>query len=336
MKIAVDAGALCVDQTHTFGTSIVTENILEAINRYDFKNKYSAYIFNKIKVKNAKNIKYKKVRPTHFWSSLGLSAEELLHKHNVFLALSQSIPFIVPKKVITVSHGLSFMDFPELYPDSYPKLREQVDSYMYRSNLVLVSSAKVKKDLKDLYKTKVKVEVLPFGIPFDMMKVAKKSKNSNPYLLYVGMDHQIKNIQLLLKVFNELSTHSEYRDYSLYLVGNFDEYKYAHKRIKVINSVSRERLQKLYRNAKAYVTTSLYESFNLPVLEALAQNCPVIGIQSAIIPELQNYVEVVDRNDIFVDKLIFLLQRPKKINLPKLRKEFSWKNYVKKLSSFYD
>lgn len=336
MKIAVDAGALCADKTHMFGTAVVTENMLEAFAKYDLKNKYSAYIFKKINAKNTGNISYKKVSPMHFWSSLGLSAEELMHKHDVFLALSQSIPFIVPRKVITISHGLSFMDFPELYPDSYPKLREQVDSYMYRSNTVMVSSSRVKKDLQELYKTKVTVEVLPFGIPFDMITLAPKSKIINPYFLYVGMDHPIKNIKLLIQSFNKINNIEEYRNYSLYLVGNFDEYKYAHKKIKVINNISRARLKLLFRNAKAYLTTSLYESFNLPVLEALSQNCPVVGIQSAIIPELQKYVEIVNRNDIFVDKLISVIKKPKEISLPKLRKEFSWKRYIKKLTSFYD
>ena len=45
-------------------------------------------------------------------------------------------------------------------------------------------------------------------------------------------------------------------------------------------------------NATALLTASHYESFNFPVLEALSQGCPVIGLKSAIIPEFKPYVNL--------------------------------------------
>ncbi len=79
----------------------------------------------------------------------------------------------------------------------------------------------------------------------------------NKFFLVVGMDHPIKNRQMLPT----------------------GKYKFI-----FASDVPRIKLRSLYRQALALVTVSVYESFNLPVLEALSQGCPVIGLKSAIIP----------------------------------------------------
>jgi len=84
------------------------------------------------------------------------------------------------------------------------------------------------------------------------------------------------------------------------------------------------------------VTASFYESFNLPVLEALSQGCQPIGLSSAIIPELSPYVYVAYDKNTFVENMRRVAEGERKnIEYGKLNKEFSWKSYVEKLQQLY-
>jgi glycosyltransferase involved in cell wall biosynthesis len=47
-----------------------------------------------------------------------------------------------------------------------------------------------------------------------------------------------------------------------------------------------EEIVSLYRNAAVFVYPSLYEGFGLPVLEAMAQGCPVIASNVSSLPEV--------------------------------------------------
>jgi len=96
-------------------------------------------------------------------------------------------------------------------------------------------------------------------------------------------------------------------------------------------------LKKLYQRATALLTASYYESFNLPVLEALSQNCPVIGLESAVVPELSSYVHKAKNLKEFVYWMKKVVNgQTKKIDMKRLREEFSWKTYVSKLIETYD
>ena len=83
------------------------------------------------------------------------------------------------------------------------------------------------------------------------------------------------------------------------------------------------------------MTASHYESFNFPILEALSQGCPVIGLKSAIIPELKSYVNMARDLDEFVDNMKEIKIKPSVQSINRLYKIFNWKNYVKDLVRLY-
>jgi len=305
MKISVDAGALCTDKNHRFGNYVVTENLIEALSRYDHKNKYFFYTF----CKKANTIN---LQPKIFWSTIRTSIEELIEKKDYYFALNQALPLFTSSKIISFSHGLSFYYHPDFYPDSAEKMKKQHEVMINKSFKIIVPSIKVKKELYSIFqKIKCEIVVIPYGVPFDMIEKVKSfpprpaQRNyagQAKFFLSVGMEHPIKNHKVL----------------------PINKYKFI-----VANNVSRTKLKELYCQATALVTTSLYESFNLPVLEALALGCPVIGLSSAIIPELAPYVNVV-RNE---KELMVMLERAKNDNLKtpdtkEIINKFSWKNYV--------
>ncbi len=320
MFISVDGGSLC--QRFYTGNRVFTENLLKSCALYDKKNQYIVYTFCHKKIKLGKNIHLKKITPTFGWAKFQLSKEELFFPKNIFLGLNQSIPFYVSGKIISFSHGLSFYFYPQYYPDSAKKMKSQLDQMVKKSTYLIVSSKKVLNELQEIYPEKFhnKFKVIPFGVPFDMILRQKSKNKKSNYFLFVGMNHPIKNIEFLQKIF-----------------GDFKK-KISKKinLIKITKSTSRQKLRKLYQQALALVTVSYYESFNLPVLEALSQNCPVIGLKSAIIPELREFVNIADDREQLEDYLEKAVNNQlKEINIQSLYKKFNWKDYLNQLTNLY-
>lgn len=316
MKLSVDGGGLCAGAGERYGNYTFTVNFLEALKRYDTVNNYSVYTFCNARTANTKNIHVKKILPSSLWMKLRVPLEEYIRPTDYFLALNQAIPLFTPAKIISISHGLSFEKFPEYYPQ-VGYFKSQLRGMLRRSQHVIVSSSRVQEEMQSS-----KVTVLPFGIPFDMME-GKKEKREK-YFLYVGMNSPIKNLDFLAK---------QFENYKLYIVGC--DYKSQYRSIINIPVITRRKLRELYRQASAYVTTSLYESFNFPVVEALSQNCPVIGLSSALIPEVQPFCTVVRNEQDFVKNLKHALEKKQEIDRKKLQKIFSWKAFINGLTMLY-
>lgn len=332
MKISVDAGALC--GAKRFGTYVITQNILEALGRFDKQNDYTGYLYKRTAhLSPSDNLRYKVLRPSFAWMSIRVSFEEMMRPKDVYLGLSQAIPWFSKAKVLAFMHGLSFHYHKELYPDSYEALKDQVMFATSRAHKVIVSSSRVQQELSDQFGHKDSL-VLPFGLPFDMEVVGKSKKTGRPYFLFVGMNHQIKNIKFLVQAFTIFKEKSSHKDFELILVGNHERYANPVLGIRSMK-VDRVELRDLYRNAAAYLSASLYESFNLPVLEALSQDCLVIGKSSAIIPEFRSFVKNADKVEDFVDEMKRSVDSKKIQSRSVILELFNWERYVTKLTKIY-
>ncbi len=307
MKISVDGGALNPKNSQRFGTAVFSENLVTALKLYDKKNQYYIYTFGNLK-------------PKLFWLKGRVSIEEFINKKAVFLALNQAIPLYVSGKIISFCHGLSYYFYPQYYSKKdYNRLNKQLKEMIKQSDKIIVSSVKIKKELVSINRLiDTKIFVLPFGIPLDMKRGGIKKKKK--YFIYVGMDHPIKNINFIKKAFNEFKKNKKYNDYKLYIL---------------TKNIIRQKLRKLYQQATALLTSSHYESFNFPVLEALSQGCPVIGLDPAIIPELRSYVNVCKNQKEFIKNMKTIKIKPDKVSISKLRSAFNWKKYVKNLVRLY-
>jgi glycosyltransferase involved in cell wall biosynthesis len=196
-----------------------------------------------------------------------------------------------------------------------------------KSKFIIVSSKKVKSELIKYGAKTHQTKIINFGIPNDMLTTSKRSPKK--YFLFVGVNQKIKNIKFIINRFKEFLKFK--KDYKLILVLN-NFIKSNNKNIKILSNISRQRLQKLYLSANAYLSASYYESFNFPILEALSQKCPVISLKSSVIPEMQKYVNIANNSKEFLK----LMQRSvnndlKTVNINVIKRKFSWNNYVKKL-----
>lgn len=325
MKIAVDVAALCAPENKRFGNYIFSKNLLNALSKYDKANEYYLYSFcDSDEFAGVANFHLVKLAPSAGFMKIRLPLAQFFSKCDVFLALNQAIPSFTNAKIIAFSHGLSFRYFPDLYKNNRKRLEGQLEDMLKRGDHIIVSSLRVKREMKEIAPHFHKISVMPYGVPFDILNKPrlKKKSNENKYFLYVGMDHQVKRIDLITDSFSKAVKKAKAKGVKLILAGIGGD------------SIKRDELTDLYRGASALITASYYESFNLPVLEALASGTAVIGLKSAIIPEFKKYVTRIENQQDLVDAIVDVMKKkPKRVGFNP--EEFSWKNYVEQLKNIY-
>ncbi len=318
MRIAIDAGGLCAPPGYKFGNYVFSFNLIQSILNYDKNNYYALYSLcqKPLELQMTGLSDYRILLPRRLWMKTRVSLEEFLQNSHVFLALNQAIPLYTRAKIIAFSHGLSYRYFPHYYRDIFWRMSIYLGEMVRRADTIIVSSRKVRKEMNELFPNRKNVKVIPFGVPADMtFAVRSNNESRKKYLLYVGMNHPIKNTGFLHRIMKE-----------------FPRYE-----LKQATAASRQQLRRLYLGATALLTASHYESFNLPVLEALSQGTPVVGLQSAIIPELAPYVNVANDKYDFVEKVQKVLKgEGVKFDAKAIVRKFSWKRYVSELTKLYN
>ncbi len=114
-----------------------------------------------------------------------------------------------------------------------------------------------------------------------------------PYILCAGAISPRKNVHRVIQAMSQLADRIPHR---LVLVGGkgWSEHQVdvaldnsgLADRVHHVGYVSDEQLKGLFAAASAYVHPSLYEGFGLTVLEAMAQNCPVVTSNVYSLPEV--------------------------------------------------
>lgn len=104
------------------------------------------------------------------------------------------------------------------------------------------------------------------------------------YIFYTGQLVKFKAVDLLIKAFNELP--KEYDEYKLAISGTGSDEDRLRKiatesskkdKIRFVGWVDRRRLLKLYSKCTVFVLPSLFETFSIVTLEAMASGKPVVA-----------------------------------------------------------
>ena len=120
---------------------------------------------------------------------------------------------------------------------------------------------------------------------------AGKSPNS-PYLLAVGNVKKHKNLSRLIAAFHGVRDHIPH---NLVVVGKREGFLNSDtdvftdaldSRVQFTGQVSDRELQEYYRNATALIFPSFYEGFGFPLIEAMAEGCPIACSNVASLPEV--------------------------------------------------
>lgn len=141
-----------------------------------------------------------------------------------------------------------------------------------------------------------------------LLRVKRKYKLPDKFLLYVGDANWTKNLPFLIKGFSILRQNPKLSGLRLVLVGDvflknvenidhpeLNSLKTVNKLIRELNlndqiirsgNLKKEDLVNFYNLATIYIQPSFYEGFGLPVLEALACGTPVVCSNGGSLPEV--------------------------------------------------
>jgi glycosyltransferase involved in cell wall biosynthesis len=115
-----------------------------------------------------------------------------------------------------------------------------------------------------------------------------------PYLLAVGNVKKHKNLPRLIDAFAGIRGQIPH---NLIVVGKREGFLNSEKlspsisadldgRVRFTGQVTDQELREYYRNATALIFPSLYEGFGFPLVEAMAEGCPIACSKVASLPEV--------------------------------------------------
>lgn len=300
MIIGVDAGALSVrDDRLKVGVYRVTVNLLRELGKIDKRNEYRLYTFLPIAPVQMKEfgprMKNIIVRPVIGWSMIQIPIELRRHPVDVFLGLSQMIPFSSARNIGFI-YDLGFLRYPGAYPGSLARLEMQTKQLVKRSDHIVTISKSAQADIIGKYPiAKKRVTVGYPGIDRRFTASGPKHKENHPYILYVGALKRGKNIPFAIRAFKQFSDKTK-TPYDFLLVGGdywadsmiprVIEELGLWDRVKLAGFVSDRNLPSYYRGASALFLTSLWEGFCLPATEAMRCGCPIICARTGSLPEV--------------------------------------------------
>jgi glycosyltransferase involved in cell wall biosynthesis len=261
---------------------------------------------------------------------------------------------ILPKnsRIVITVHDMIYEKFPYLMPSRDSEFHLIKAKAINRADHIICVSNSTKRDLIDILNVDpTKVSTIYHGVNLDKDHNDNKSRIvSSPYILYVGARQVYKNFNRLLQAY---TNNKAIRDnFKLVCFGSTP---FSKQELVAIRDLGFKKesifyisgkdhiLNNLYKHASAFVYPSLYEGFGLPLLEAMACNCPVVCSDTSSISEIVanageffNPYEVDSIDDALI-KVLFSSERSKELtdngNLRVL--DFSWDTCAKQTSSIY-
>lgn len=216
------------------------------------------------------------------------------------------LKWIGTKPMVTTFHDINFST---LNPD--PKVVKWQQESLKRADKVIAVSENTRKDVIDLFNLDpTKVSVVYHGIePVENLNQPRLIEN--PYILYVGTRENHKNFDRFILAYSKLA--NKYKEIQIVCTWKpFSQQEYVKFKDLGISdrivhfSANENEMNSLYQNALFYCFPSLYEGFGLPILEAMANHCPVVLSDTSCFPEIAAeaglYFNPTDIDDI-IDKL---------------------------------
>lgn len=247
----------------------------------------------------------------------------------------------------------------DMIPEMYDDLNFKVfHSKTNRKSILIPKAAHIiaisdytKNDILTLYPEidPRKISVIYHGYSMIGMGVKKARYSFSNYILYVGNRKYYKNFSwMLVTIADFLNDHNillvcagggDFTDEEVLLINR----NKIHSRVLFIDIPNETALNELYSNAICFVFPSLYEGFGLPILEAFANNCPVILANASCFPEIARnaalYFEVNEPNSLILQLTRLLYERDLRYDLMGLANKrlenFSWEMMVDKHNDVY-
>lgn len=297
MKIAVHGSHLCQEREDGNQTYIL--NLFRAIRDIDNHNKYVFY-YNKSSNKKveAPNFEHIIHKAPFMWTQRVFPFLLRNDKPDVLFMPIQMLPFLKAKKqksVVTI-HDLAFLLYPETFPAKDAFLHKlYVREAITKANHLIAITEATKRDIIKFYNIdpdkitviyhgvdKIRFRQIQKGEEYLVNDVKTKYNIKKPYILYIGNVQPRKNIQGLIKAYQQLRANTKH-NYQLIIAGAkawlVDDVmkEIGENYIEDIIFTGRfedSELTPLLWGADLFVLPSFYEGFGLPILEAMACGVP--------------------------------------------------------------
>ena len=203
---------------------------------------------------------------------------------------------------VTTIHDVSFLRFPEhTEPANLKFLRSRIQRTVELSDAIITDSAfSAEEIIETIGVPRSRVFSTPMGISHSLGPPPPEKIRSDlnqlgldrPYILHVGTIEPRKNLEFLVKTFDQL----KHFDGLLALAGMhgwkcepiLDAIRTARRKhdIRMLNFIPDPLLASLYAGAELLVFPSIYEGFGLPPLEAMACGTPVAASDIPVLREV--------------------------------------------------
>jgi len=217
-----------------------------------------------------------------------------------------NIPWLHRGRMVVTIHDLSHLVCREFLPNrvAYWYARSMLARATKQATRIVTDSQYSRKSIQETFDVPdERVRVIypglpqgmnPDGSPVDGSRL-EALKVRRPYVLFVGILKQHKNVQGLLKAFALISVDKQ-RAFQLVIAGRKDNFYQRlleltmklslEEQVVFTGAVTTDDLRALYADATLLVLPSLNEGFGYPVLEAMAFGVPVVVSNTSSLPEV--------------------------------------------------
>ncbi len=294
----------------------IARYVTELVSNLVLLDKFNSYFlvytgkFPAVKITLPNNFHFARVKsPYYSWTEQTRLIWELRRlKLDVMHFPSFNAPIFYPGNSVITIHDI----IHHLYPGKKKSrffhrfaYRLAINSAVRRAKKIITVSKQTEKDiLSTFHPDKQKLEVIHEGVGVEfktkqseseLKRIRKIYQINGPYLLFVGVWRQYKNLARLAQAFDIIKEQTDW-DGQLVLVGKIDPFypeirqaveqvKFA-KDINILGYVPDGDLPALYQGAKVFVLPSLLEGFGLIGVEAQASGTPVVASDIPVLREI--------------------------------------------------
>jgi glycosyltransferase involved in cell wall biosynthesis len=369
MRIAIDARMYGNEECTGIGTYI--HRLTNELFKIDQKNQYLIFLkepaFSKFVCPND-NVEKALLTPRWYTygEQLKMPFELMKHKIDLIHYPQFNSPIFYCKKSICTIHDTTPLHFPGHKMSSfYRKLAHKAvfQATVRKAKKIIAVSNSTKRDIvKYFHLNPDKIEVTHEGVD-ERFKIVEKSDIINkvrekfglekPYIFYVGVWRNHKNIEGLIKAFNLLK--KKHNLPHQLVLGGREDLHYTAVRAEIKRSpyqkdiittgyIEDQELPVLYNQADCFVLPSFIEGFGLIAIEAQSCGCPVASTNTSSMPEVLNDSALFfDPNDHsqMADQIYQVINNPelktKLINKGNFNvQRFSWAKCAKQTLEIYN
>jgi glycosyltransferase involved in cell wall biosynthesis len=276
--------------------------------------------------------RYRIAKPKKFWTFIGFPFALLVDRPQADVVFSPThyIPRFTSIPKVMAIMDTSYLAYPGMFrvKDLYKLTTWTRFAVSHVIRIITISQFSKNAIIQAYHVSQERVVVTYPGLTMtneSEFNIFTKYGISRYFILTVGTIQPRKNYQRLIEAFSLFLKRNKQKfgEIQLVIIGKkgwlYDEILHAPAtydvadRVKFLHTVPDSDLPHFYKNALCLALSSLYEGFGLPVLEAMACNCPVVVSNVSSLPEIAGpagvYVDPKDTESIAQGLLTAVRQR---------------------------